>query len=56
MSWFDGIWNTICSYCEYYVWFAGDQWSHMTPVRYTTLLVSIGLVGFLLMGRGNKRI
>lgn len=56
MNWFTNVCNTVGSYCDYYVWFAGDQWSHMTPVKYTSLLISIGLIGFLMMGRGNKKI
>ena len=52
---FDRVWGTISSHCSYYVWFFQDQWDHMTPVKYTSLLISIGLIGFLLMGRGNKR-
>ncbi len=56
MNWFERLTNTVGSYWDYYVWFAGDQWAHMTPVKYTSLLISIGLIGFLMMGRGNKRI
>jgi hypothetical protein len=55
MSWFGRVWETVCSHCGYYVWFVENQWSHMTPVKYATLLITIGLVGFLMMGRGNKR-
>lgn len=56
LSWFDRAWGTVCSHCEFYVQFAEYQWDHMTPVKYTTLLVSIGVVGFLMMGRGGKKI
>jgi hypothetical protein len=55
MGWFNWLCHEITSHCHYYVWFVGDQWRHMTPVKYTTLLISIGLIGFLMMGRGNKR-
>ena len=55
MNWFERVWNGVLYHLNYYVWFVGDQWNHMTPVKYTSLLISIGLIGFLLMGRGNKR-
>lgn len=54
-AWFDQAWGTVASYCEFYVRFANDQWTHVTPAKYTGLLISIALVGLLLMGRGNKR-
>lgn len=55
ITWFGRIWDNVCSHCEFYVRFAGDQWHHMTPVKYTSLLISIAVVGLMLMGRGNKR-
>ena len=55
MSWFDRVANVVNSHVNYYVWFIVDQWNHMTPAKYTCLLVSIAVVGLLLMGRGNKR-
>ena len=55
LNWFDRVWGTICSHCDFYVRFAEYQWDHMTPVGYTSLLTLIAAVGFVLMGRGNKR-
>ncbi|MGC1274159.1 MAG: hypothetical protein WBC44_10670 [Planctomycetaceae bacterium] len=55
MSWLDRLGSLISSHINYYVWFVVDQWNHMTPAKYTGLLVSIAVVGLLLMGRGNKR-
>jgi hypothetical protein len=55
MNWFERVWNGVQYHLNYYVFFVADQWNHMTPMKYTSLLISIGLVGFLLMGRGNKR-
>jgi hypothetical protein len=56
ISWLDRAWDSVCSHCAYYVWFVGDQWAHLTPVKYAGMLISIGLAGFLLMGRGGKKI
>lgn len=54
-SWFDRLWGSVSAHCEWYVRYFGDQWNHMGPVGYTSVLITIALVGFLLMGRGNKR-
>lgn len=54
-SWFDRAWSTVASHLQFYVRFAEDQWAHMSPPKYTALLVTIALVGVLMMGRDRKR-
>ena len=55
MSWIDRACSVVSSHVNYYVWMLGDQWNHMTPAKYTALLVTIAVIGLVLMGRGNKR-
>ena len=53
--WFDWAWNSVAAHLDFYVRFVQDQWAHMSPPKYTALLVSISLAGVLLMGRDRKR-
>lgn len=34
--------------------YLGTEWTHMTPSKYGTLLVLIGVAGYLLMRTGGK--
>jgi hypothetical protein len=51
----DSFWFTVRSYSSFYVRFLENQWDHMTPIKYVTLLVSIGLTGWILMKNSTKR-
>ena len=55
MSWIDIAWATVTDHCRFYVDYGQDQWRNLTPVKYTGLLVTIAVTGFLLMCRDRKR-
>jgi hypothetical protein len=46
---------TVMRFLNFYVEFFADQWHHMTPAKYGTVLIGIGIVGWLLMKSGIKR-
>jgi hypothetical protein len=46
---------TVVRYLSFYADFFENQWHHMTPAKYGTLLISIGVVGWLLMKSGMKK-
>ncbi|VAX39945.1 hypothetical protein MNBD_PLANCTO02-1640 [hydrothermal vent metagenome] len=54
------IWNSICltvnSYSDCYYNLLLDEWRHMTPMKYLAILLTIGVVGYLSMKNGLKRI
>lgn len=41
-------------YLHFYQEFAQDTWSNMTPMQYGTLLIGIGVFGWLLMKTSFK--
>ena len=43
-------------YMEFYRCFFMQQWNHMTPAKFTTMLVTVAIVGFLMMRSGTKSI
>ncbi len=53
------MWNTITEtatgYWVFYGQYFQQQWHHMTPMKYGTLLISIGVFGWILMKNGSKR-
>lgn len=53
------MWNSITTtmntFWKYYVDLAQYHWVHMTPMKYGYLLLSIGVVGFLLMKSNMKK-
>lgn len=55
-SFFDRLWYGTSYYLAYYRDFLLDQWNDMTPMRYGALLISIGVLGWLLMKNGPKRV
>lgn len=42
-------------YHAFYERFFSEQWNHMTPVKYGTLLIGVAIFGWVLMKSGNKR-
>lgn len=46
--------SVIAEYLDFYYRFAAKQWANMTPTKYGILLISIGLVGWLMMKSNNK--
>jgi hypothetical protein len=51
----DAIATTMNSYWAFYTRFFSDQWTHLSPVKYGTLLIGIGIFGWVLMKAANKR-
>lgn len=51
----DSVTTGINSYLNFYSRFFSEQWRDMSPMKYGLLLISIGVVGFLLMKNGNGR-
>jgi hypothetical protein len=43
-------------YMEFYRSFLMQQWNHMTPTKFTLLLVAVAVAGFLMMRSGTKSI
>lgn len=41
-------------YMDYYRGFLASTWDHMTPMQYGTLLISIGVFGWILMKTSFK--
>ena len=52
---FDNLMTTFRSYYTFYGRFFSEQWNHMGPVKYGSLLIGIGAFGWLLMKTANKR-
>jgi hypothetical protein len=52
---FSNCLNTINSYYAFYCRYFSEQWNHMTPYKYATLLIGIGAFGWVLMKAANKR-
>jgi len=50
------VWYTAIDWFWFYVDFAIMLWNEMTPLQYSILLISIAVGGFLLMGKGMKRL
>lgn len=46
---------TFQEHMAFYARYAQMQWSHMTPMRYGVILVSIGVFGWLLMKSSVKK-
>jgi hypothetical protein len=51
----DNAWATARCYYSFYGQFFSSQWAHMTPLKYGTLLIGVGVFGWLLMKSANKR-
>ncbi|MEZ6058308.1 MAG: hypothetical protein R3C01_16535 [Planctomycetaceae bacterium] len=46
--------STFSYYMNFYQNYLAQKWDQMTPMQYGTVLISIGVVGWLLM-RGSGR-
>jgi hypothetical protein len=46
---------TIRTYYAFYGSYFSQQWNHLTPAKYGTLLIGVAFFGWLLMKAGNKR-
>lgn len=46
---------TAREYSAFYVRYFQSQWSHMTPMKYGVILISIGVFGWLLMKSSIKK-
>jgi hypothetical protein len=52
---FQNFFSNAGSYYAFYGRYFSDQWNHMTPIKYATMLLTIGAFGWLLMKSANKR-
>ena len=48
--------DTFYEYLDFYKKFAVNWWNHIGPADYVTLLVLVGVIGYLTMLRGTKRL
>lgn len=48
--------DTFYEYLDFYKKFAVNWWNHIGPADYITLLMLVGVIGYLTMLRGNKRL
>jgi len=46
--------NWATRHGRYYVRFASDWWSNMSPIQYGTVLILVALFGWLLMKNGKR--
>ena len=51
----DWITTTTREYSAFYSRYFTTQWSHMTPFKYAALLISIGVVGWMMMRNSVKK-
>jgi hypothetical protein len=52
---FENLWANIRGYYLFYVQYCSNQWNHMNPIKYGTLLIGVGIFGWILMKTANKR-
>ncbi len=48
--------DTFYECLDFYKKFAVNWWNHIGPADYLTLLTIVGVVGYLIMLRGTKRL
>ena len=47
--------SAVGRYARYYVQFASNAWTNMTPQQYGIILVSVAFFGWVLMKSGSSR-
>lgn len=47
--------SAVGRYARYYVQFASNAWTNLTPPQYGMLLTSVAVFGYLLMKSGARR-
>lgn len=52
---YDSIMSTVNSYMSFYGQFFMQQWNTMTPMKYGSLLLAVGVFGWVLMKSSQKR-
>ncbi len=52
---FHNLMFTVQSYGAFYSRYFSEQWASMTPIKYGTLLIGVGIFGWVLMKTANKR-
>ncbi|WP_010588050.1 hypothetical protein [Schlesneria paludicola] len=52
----DAMIQTCQNYISFYKQYAIDWWNHIGPVEYVVLLSLVGIIGYVSMLKGNKRI
>lgn len=46
----------LYEYLTFYRKYAVDKWNHITPREYLVLLILVGVIGFMWMLRGSKKL
>jgi hypothetical protein len=52
---FENLYHFALRYLTFYEQYFMAKWDRMSPLKYGTLLVGVGIFGWLLMKSGNKR-
>jgi len=52
----DAMIQTCQNYISFYKHYAIDWWNHIGPTEYVVMLSLVGILGYLSMLKGNKRI
>ena len=52
---YDRIFYAVNDYFTDLTYVLGWHWAHMTPAKYTILLISIGVFGWILMRNGVRQ-
>lgn len=46
--------STVGRYLDFYCRYAADKWNNLTPMQYGSLLISVGVFGWILMKSGRR--
>jgi hypothetical protein len=46
--------SKIGRYFDFYCQYAADKWENLTPMQYGSLLISVGVFGWILMKSGRR--
>lgn len=52
---FANFFSTFRSYSAFYEHYFSNEWDHLSPTQYASLLICVCAFGWLLMKTGNKR-
>jgi hypothetical protein len=51
----ESAYHFVCGYLLFYEQYFVGHWNRMTPIKYGSLLIGIGVFGWVLMKAANKR-
>jgi hypothetical protein len=47
--------DTVGDYLRFYGDYAAQRWNHLTPMEYGIILISVGVLGWVLMKNASRR-